>query len=381
MKIAVNGRLLTNRLEGIGQYIVQVVKNMAAQHPEDEFIILTDRKKHKPILLGSNVQYFKIGLPTRHPVLWKLWFEYSVPKALSEVKADLFFSPEGMMSTRCSIPTLMTIHDLAYIHYPDASISSHKNYLVKNFPKFITASDRISCVSNFTQKDVIAQFPASRDKCFVAHNGLNQEFVPINEERRKSFRERLTNGQSYILYLGSIHPRKNIARLIRAYEFLRSSSKKRCHLILAGRMAWNSREIEEMIANSAYYKEIKHLDNFDDNLTNLVGAADCMCYISLFEGFGLPTLEAMGSGVPVVTSRASAMEEVCENAAVYVDPNDVTSIANGLNKALNNADLKTQMIAEGLKQANKFKWKNTAAQIYKALTELHSSNQFTKLQS
>ena len=129
MKIAINGRLLGDRLEGIGHYTVEITHRMAEEHPKDEFLILTDRQIDQTLFPQKNISYFKTGIPTRHPISWYLWFEYFVPRALKKLNVDVFFSTEGMISLKTRIPTVMVIHDLAYLHFPKGSISSHRSYL------------------------------------------------------------------------------------------------------------------------------------------------------------------------------------------------------------------------------------------------------------
>ena len=370
MKIAINGRLLGDRLEGIGHYTVEITRRMAQEHPNDDFVIITDRQIDQELFTQKNISFYKTGIPTRHPISWYLWFEYFLPRVLSQISAQVFYSTEGMISLKTKTPTLMTIHDLAYIHFPKGSISSHRSYLNHFMKKYISRADRITCVSQFTKEDVCKQFPKAASKTSVHYNGLRSEFEPMLPQAVQKIQDEYCEGNKYILYMGALHPRKNVVRLIQAFEQYKEESGDKICLMIAGRLAWRSHEIRKAVLSSKYWDDIIHVTEFEDNLSELVGAAHCICYISLFEGFGLPVLEGMGSGVPVVTSAGSAMAEISKGAAIYVDPYSVEQIANGMKAAINDERLREALIEEGKKIAKEYSWNDTAERIYGELSAL-----------
>ncbi len=371
MKIAVNGRHVLNHLEGIGHYTVEVVGRLAGEYPKDEFHILYDRKDHGTQLKAPNIIEHVVFPPARHPLLWSIWFNSRIPQIMSRIEADVFFSPEGMLSLTSEVPTLMTIHDLAYIHFPEYSIGSHRKFLENNMPKFIKKADKISCVSQFTKNDVQALFPAVENKLSIAYNGVRNLFDPVTEESKFQIREKVTEGKKYVIYVGSIHPRKNIAKLIHAFLRMNASIDKPMMLVLAGRMAWKSDEIKKTLNQKEVMEHVLHLEGLNDKeVSQLIAGAEALCYISLWEGFGVPVLEAMASGVPVVTSGESAMEEICAHAAYYCDPYNVDSIQEALLSIVGDQETRKKYIVEGFKRASLFNWDETADSIYRLLTEM-----------
>lgn len=370
MIIAVNARMLLPLLEGVGHYTFEVVNEMAKAHPEDEFHLIFDRKYDSKFIVLPNVHGHVLTPPTRHPLLWYIWFEYRIPRLLKKIGADVFFSPDGHLSLRNRVPTLLTIHDLAYLHFPEGSQRSHRKYLQKNIPKFIKKAELISCVSRFTRDDLIAHFPEAKGKTYVAYNGVREIFSPMPESDKKTFRNKVSNGAPYFLYLGSMHLRKNIVRIIKAFDLFKKHSGRSTKLILAGRMAWNSKDIEEALLESPFRDSIIHLSKIDKCIESLVGSAEAMIYVSLFEGFGLPVLEAMACGVPVITSKNSAMEEICGESALYVNPIDVNSISEQMENLIGDNDIKKRLIKQGLNRVQDFSWTLTAASIYKNLRSI-----------
>lgn len=369
MKIAINTRLLLPRLEGIGNYTLEVLRNMVEQHPDDEFHFFFDRKYDPRFLFAPNVIPHVIWPQARHPLLWTLWFDHMVTRKLAELKPDVFFSPEAFLSKNSEVPTVMTVHDLAYLAFPEGTQKSHFQYLKKQVPLFLERADRISCVSAFTKMHLLEHFPQYASKCHVHHNGLSNGFTPISEELKRSVKLKYTDGKPYFLYLGAIHPRKNIFRLLRAFEGVKKDKSTAYKLVLAGRFSWDNDTLIKAIENSPYNADIVLLDHIVTERYDLMGAADVFCYPSLFEGFGLPVLEAMSCGVPVITSRNSAMEEVGGQHVLTVDPLDTDKIQAKMLRIIQDRVLAKELAEKGQHRAQNFKWSNTAEGVYRLLTD------------
>lgn len=368
MRIAVNTRfLLKDKLEGIGWYTYEVMKRMVQDHPEDEFFFLFDRPYDEKFIFGPNVKGVVVSPPARHPVLWYIWFEHAVPGVLKKIKADVFFSPDGYCSLKSRIPTLMTMHDLAYLHYPGQVDSITERYYRYFVPKFLQRAEKVTTVSDYVKNDITTNLKISSDKIFRAYNGARNEFQPVDENAKQSIRNQFSDGMEYYLYYGAIHPRKNILNLIGAFEKFKSLSGSPKKLLLVGRMAWQTKEIEHRIKISPYIADIKHIDYLDSSLPLLVASAKAIVYVSLFEGFGLPVLEAMKSGVPVITSNVTSMPEVAGDAALCVNPGDISEIANALEKVETDKNKAAQLVQKGLDRSTFFSWDLTAKAIYKEL--------------
>ena len=228
----------------------------------------------------------------------------------------------------------------------------------------------ITCVSQFTADDVAASFPGVESKIKVIHNGLSPNFNPLQENEKVEFRSEYTGGKPYFLYLGAMHPRKNVERIIDAFDRYKSESDDQVCLVLAGRMAWKSKSIGLAIRSSTFRNDIILLEDIDDVIYRLMGSASVLCYVSLFEGFGLPVLEALASGIPVITSEKSAMAEVCKEAAFYVNPHSSREIADKMKMLRKDDKAAGEHIKTGLRIASNFSWERTASSIYECLRQI-----------
>ena len=367
MRIAVNTRvLLKGRMEGVCRYIHETTKRMVLAHPEDEFFFFFDRPFHPSFVYAENVTPIVITPPTRDPILWKIWFDFSIPRALKKYKIDVFLSGDTYASLKTEVPTVLVSHDLAYVHFPEHIPSRVLKYYRKNFPEFHRVSKEIIAVSEYTKSDIVQAYEVSAEKITVAHNATPEGFTPISEIAKQHILNKYTHGQPFIIYLGSIHPRKNVGRLISAFEEFKRENKKH-KLILFGRKAWKFDEYERQIQKSVYRSDIIHLDGNSHNPQEILPAADLMCYISLHEGFGIPILEAMSCEVPVITSNISSMPEVAGDAALLVDPRNKKEISNAMALLTTDADLRAQLIKGGLERIKHFDWDRSARIIYSSI--------------
>ncbi|MBP9075484.1 MAG: glycosyltransferase family 4 protein [Haliscomenobacter sp.] len=371
MRIAINTRfLLPGKLEGIGWYTYEVCRRLVEQHPEDEFIFLFDRPFDKRFLFGPNVRGVLVPPPARHPVLWYLWFEWAVPAALKTLKPDVFFSPDGYMSRTVGTPSVMVLHDLAYIHYPEQLPKPVLRYLTRYTQKFLARSDRIIAISHFVKSDILRHFPLEEARIAVAPNGCREGFVPLGHAEQQQVRNHYAGGDPYFFYLGALHPRKNIPRLIEAYSRFREETGANVKLLVGGRMAWKTGAIFDAWTQSAFRDDVLFLGYLpEEELKKVTASALALTYLSLFEGFGLPILEAMHCDVPVITSAAASMPEVAGDAALLVDPKQVDQIAGAMTEVWRKPELRESLIARGRTQREWFSWDTAAQKIYTVLEQ------------
>lgn len=363
MNIAINARFLfSDQLEGVHRYIYETTFRMARAHPEDNFWLFYDRPFSKTLTYPDNVHQIVIPLQTRHPLLWHIWLEYLLPIYFKKFNIDVFYSGDSYMSLRARIPTVLVCHDLAYLHYPDHIPMAALWHYRKYFPKYHHKAERIIAVSESTKQDIIKQYNIDSSKIIVAPNAISGTYHIMHPEEKQIVRKEYTNGKPYFIYLGALHPRKNIVQLIRAFNQFKNTYKTAHQLVLAGRMAWKSSEIQLLIANNP---DIYHTGFIDaDEKKKILGGADALVYISLFEGFGIPLIEAMASGIPVITSSVSSMPEVVADAALLVDPTDNYAISEAMNSIISQPDLSKDLINKGLKRFKAYDWEKTASIIY-----------------
>lgn len=368
MRIGINARtILPHRMEGVGRFAWETSRQMILDHPEDEFFFFFDRKYDHRFVIAPNVKPIILYPQARHPVLWKIWFERSVANALIKKNIDVFYSPDGfcpVMDKVAEVPMLIVTHDLAYRHYPETIMKSHLPYYKRNVPRFHDRANQVIAVSESTRTDVISSFGLDPKKVAVAYNALSEP-PEINKARH-------IKGE-YFLYLGSIHPRKNIIRLLLAFDQWKKNNKSEsAKMVIAGRRAFKKENIEKTLKSMSHANDVIFTGMVDEKTKwNLLKYARVFTYISLFEGFGIPLLEAMQMGVPVLTSNYGALAEIGSQASFQVDPKDVDSIVDGMDKVWNDEALRQKLITSGKSHITKFSWKSSSDIIYEKLTELN----------
>ncbi len=372
MKIAVNTRfLLKNKLEGIGWYTYEVLKRLVHDHPDDEFVFFFDRPYDPEFIFAPNVTPVVLFPQARHPFLYIWWFEFSVYRALKKYQPDVFLSPDGFLSLRSSVKTVMVTHDIAHVHFPEHVDLLTRKYYEFFVPRYLKRADLVITVSEYSKSDIHNSYGIPLSKINVSCNGIRAGFVPTPEKEQQHIREQYTQGVPFFCYVGSIHPRKNTARLIEAFDLFKKQSKSDWKLVLAGRLAWKTDEIHEKL-NFSPYKEDIILTGYvpEEDLPKIIGSSEGMVYPSLFEGFGIPILEAMHTEVPVITSSTSSMAEVAGEAGILIDPYDPQSIADGMLQLFTTPSLKKVLIEKGKKQRALFSWEKAAKVVYGALEDV-----------
>lgn len=360
--------MLPGRLEGFGWYTHELVRRMVLAHPEDAFLFLFDRPFDPRFVYADNVTPVVVNPPARHPVLFYAWFEWRLPVFLKKFGADVFFSPDSMCSLRSQVPTVMTTHDIVPLHFPEQLPYVVRNYLLYFLPRFLKRADVVLTVSEFVKQDILAHCPIPESKINVIYNGCRTGFVPLPELDKQQVRAQFSEGKPYFFYTGAIHPRKNIHRLIEAYDLFRKNTHADVKLILAGRFAWKTGVVQEALERSPYRKDI-HLLGYvpEADLTRLMASALALTYISLSEGFGLPMVEAMHAGTPVLAARATCLPEIAGDAALFVDPLQVEEIAFALERLHAEPDLAQKLREKGAERAKMFNWDAAADALYKTL--------------
>lgn len=369
MRIAVNTRLLLKgKLEGIGWFTYQTLERIVRKHPEHEFIFFFDRAYDASFIFAPNVKAVVAPPQARHPVLFYLWFEWSIPFLLKMYKADLFLSPDGFMSLRTKVPTCLVIHDLAFEHYPDHFVTSHRWYWRHYSPLFARKAKQIYTVSNFSKYDISSRYGIDPAKIDVAYNGAHEEYKPLSIREREEVKKQFAEGCEYFVFAGALHPRKNIVNLLKAFVAFKKRFRSNMKLVIAGRLAWKYEEVTEMKENMPFKEDVKWVGYMNvDELSKVIGAAYVLVYPSLFEGFGIPILEALQCNVPAIVSNTSSMPEVAGDAALLVDPNDVQDIANKMEQIYKDENLRAKLITAASEQVKKFNWDKAADQLWDSM--------------
>jgi glycosyltransferase involved in cell wall biosynthesis len=369
VKIAVNTRfLLKDKLEGFGWFSYETLRRITEDHPEHEFHFFFDRKYDEKFIFSSNVVPHVLYPQARHPILFKWWFDKSVKRKLEKINADIFVSPDGYLSLTSERKQLAVIHDLNFEHYEDDLPKNVQNYLTTYFPKFARKATRIVTVSEFSKSDIVEQYNVSPSKIDVAYNGVSEVYKAISGAVREQQKEKLAKGCEYFIFVGSLHPRKNIRRMLLAFDEFKKDSDSVTKLLIVGDRYWWNNEMNAAYEGMKYKDDVifeGHMSQKD--LALAVGAAKAMIYVSYFEGFGIPLIEAMKAEVPVLTSNKTSLPEVAGDAALIVDPFSIDDIREGMDSLDGNADLRETLIAKGRIRANNFSWDKTAAKLWESI--------------
>jgi glycosyltransferase involved in cell wall biosynthesis len=370
MKIAVNTRLLVkNKLEGIGWFTFENLKRICQQHPEHEFFFIFDRKYDPGFIFSDNIKPLVIGPQARHPFLYYLWFGYSIPYILKKIKADLFLSPDGYLSLGMKkIPQLAVFHDLNFEHYPeDLPFLERKNYK-HFFPKYARHATRIATVSEYSKSDIVEQYQIEADKIDVVYNGANEAFEPIPEQLQTQVREKYTQGKPYFVFVGALHPRKNLVNLFKAFDVFKKASDNPVKLLIVGEKKWWTEKIETAYNQMQHKNAVCFSGRLSaENLHKVLASALALTYVSYFEGFGIPIIEAYRCHVPVITSNVTSMPEIAGDAALIIDPFDINSIADAMSEIYTKPGLRQQLIEKGKIRMQEFTWQKSADRLWSSI--------------
>ena len=367
MRIGINTRnLLSNKLEGFGQYTLEITKRICQNHPEHDFFLFFDRAYDSKFVFSENVTPIVLFPPTRHPFLYVIWFEFSLKRALKKHKIDLFWSPDGFCCLGSNVPQIATIHDLNFEHNPKDLPWIVSYYFRFFFPKFARKAKQIITVSEYSKNDIHETYGIPKEKIKVIYNGSSDAYKPIKAEEQQVIRNKYSDGNPFFLFVGSLHPRKNVKRLIQALEIV-SKKNTEIRLIIVGSAMWKdeklpiSKETENRIIFTG------HLEKSE--LTKIMASALALTYVPYFEGFGIPLVEAMSCGTPILAANATCLPEVAGDAAIYCDPFNVEDIANGMLHLFENENLRTQLKEKGLKRGHIFSWDKAAEDVWKEITQ------------
>ena len=369
MVIVVNTRLLVpDRLDGIGRFTFETLQRITQAQPNSHFVFLFDRKIHEDFIFSENITPVKLFPPARRPWLFNAWLNYSVAGVLRDLQPALFLSPDGFLPLKGKTPCLPVIHDLNFEHYPEDLPVNIKNWYKKKFPLFANRATRIATVSAFSKNDIASKYNIEKNKIDVVYNGAAHGFQPLTEVQILETRKKITGGAPYFLYIGALHPRKNLERLVRAYGEFRRKNDSQTKLVIAGENYWKYSGLQNAIDSVPNKNEIIFTGRLPETeLYLLTGAALALTYVPYFEGFGIPIIEAMVCDIPVITSNVTAMPEVGGDAVLYVDPFSEESISSALALIDKDESLRNNLIAKAKIQRENFSWDKTAHALWTSI--------------
>jgi glycosyltransferase involved in cell wall biosynthesis len=288
----------------------------------------------------------------------------------------VFVSCDGFCSIHTKVPQCLVLHDVAFLHYPSFIKKSHLLFYKRYTAKFLSKAASVVTVSEFSKQDIIKQYKTEAAKIDVVLNGVKEIFQPVNDEDKAAIKNNYTDGKEYFIYAGAIHPRKNLMNLLKAFSVFKKRQQTNMKLMLVGRLAWKYETFEKDLKSYKYRNDVVMTGYVEDKeLVSLIGSAYGMIYPSLFEGFGVPVLEAMRCDVPVITSADSAMQEIAKDAALYFDASSHTDMADKMMLLYKDENLRKDLILKGRQIAKQYNWHKTADLLWQSIQKTCKQNQ------
>ena len=356
--VALNAHLLSGsasyRSAGVHQYIYHLLRYLPT---ECQVTALLGPQSSLP---DENGQAVYSRWPTANPALRVAWEQLAQPWALRRVQPDLLHSPAFVTPLLSSLPAVVTVHDLSFVRFPHLFRPANRLYLRTMTRLAVYRARQVIAVSNHAADETARLLGVARDRVQTVYHGIDPRFHPYPQETVDEFRAARHLPPRFLLYLGTLEPRKNLVRLVEAFAALREPGIK---LILAGAKGWyyetlfarvEQLELQDKVLFPGYVPP--------DELPLWYNGATAFVFPSLYEGFGMPVLEAQACGTPVITSDSSALPEAAGDGALLVDPEDVKAITAALHRILTDADLRATLRQRGLAHAARFTWQRTAAE-------------------
>mgnify|MGYP000014575608 CR=1 FL=1 len=359
MRIGIDARLVYYSQAGITQYTLRLIQGLAEIDRENEFIILQSRKDKNTIVVDKpNFKRVSLWTPSHHRLE-----QYTLHLEISGLDLDILHSPDFIPPFRSNSKSIITIHDLAFLLYPHFLTKESARYYGQ-IDQAVKRADHIIAVSESTKRDTVHLLGTPGHKITVIYESANPIYKPVSDqEPLKRTRDKYHINGDFILFVGTIEPRKNVPTLLRAYRRLLDNYKADVKLVIVGRRGWLCEEVFDLVDELKLNNDVLFLGRVPiEDLLYLYNAAQLLVQPSFYEGFGLPPLEAMACGTPVVVSNVSSLPEVVGDAGILVDPQEASELTVAIWRVLTNSALREDLIAKGLKRAQCFSWKKMALQ-------------------
>lgn len=365
MRIAILADALDRQYAGIHIYTKEIIRSLAKIAPQHEWLVV--RPEAKGDIAGVEEVVIPLyNIPGHLP--FRLFVQ--IPYVLSQKQVDIVIEPGhfGPFNLPRKIKRVTVIHDLTPLLFPEMHVFRGHALQRLFLPRILRRADHIITNSVYTRSDVIKRFPFAQNKTTAALLGKEAIFQP---DHRPEILGKYGITNPYFLFTGTIEPRKNLPVLLKAFEHLKGETGSEHQLVLVGKVGWKSEELVQKIHASPFATDILQLGYLDrEDLPAIYSQAIAFVYPSLYEGFGLPVLEAMACGTPVITTNVSSLPEVGGEAACYFAPEDVTRLVAHMQRLSEDASLREQRIQASLQQAAKFSWEKAAKAFVGALEEM-----------
>lgn len=355
------------RAAGVSTYIRELLAELPCVAPQHEYLAFHGRDGELPPGIKSR----RAPIDTQHALRRIAWEQSGLVWEMRSVKPDVVHGTVNVTPLLSSVPSVVTVHDLAFLRHPECFHRAKVAYLKAAVRGSVRRAAHVIAVSENTRQDVIELLSAPEDHVSVAYPGINRRFQPQAAKKVAQGRARRFGGRPYILHVGTLEPRKNIDVLIRAFLEARVLGRLPHILALIGARGWMYDALYALVRDLHLEDDVRFLDWVTpEDLPLWYSCADLFVYPSVYEGFGMPVAEAMSCGVPVVTSATGALMELSGGAALVVEPDSVESLASALVRGIENREERQQMREAGCRRAAGFRWAETARRTVAAYERL-----------
>jgi glycosyltransferase involved in cell wall biosynthesis len=378
LRIGIDYTAAVRQGAGIGRYTRELVRALAELNGSHDYVLFAATGGQRPVDMAWPPNFQTRWVPLSERALTILWHRLQLPLwvEFATGPVDIFHSPDFVLPPVRWARTLVTVHDLSFIRYPQCADANLRGYLNKVVPRSVRRADLVLADSQSTKDDLVELLDVEPNKIEVVYPGVEERFRPIEDQALlEEVRRRYNLPTRFILGLGTLQPRKNFTRLIEAFASGQVGKFASLHLVIAGGKGWLYEEIFATVEQLDMEERVV-FPGFvaDGDLPALYNLADLFVFPSLYEGFGLPPLEAMACGTPVVTSNASSLPEVVGEAGLMVEATNVEALAEAMKQVLEDDALREGMIAKGMKQTKKFTWEQAAAKLLSLYEAISNTN-------
>jgi glycosyltransferase involved in cell wall biosynthesis len=377
MRIAIDYTAAIRQGAGIGTYVRNLVAAVLAQDTTNQYTLLTSGHPtpDHPFPTAENVQGRSLYIPDRYlNILWYRW-RVPVPATLFSGRVDIYHGPDFVLPPLSSkVRKVVTIHDLAFLEHPEYAVPSLAAYLKQVVPQAVRSADAVATVSSETSRTLIKHFNTPREKLTVVPLGVSPHFRRITDPvLLGATRNKFDLKHPLVLGVGTLEPRKNHTGLIKAFYQAQKQKNGPAMLAIAGGEGWLYDETRQLVADLKLESKVRFLGRVSDfELVTLYSMADIFAFPSFFEGFGIPPIEAMACGAPVITSNTSSLPEVVGDAAIQIDPHDIDALAHAITQLLEDEPLREELRQKGYQRVQHYTWEASARKMLDIYNRLYN---------
>ncbi|MBI5816512.1 MAG: glycosyltransferase family 4 protein [Nitrospinae bacterium] len=375
MNIAIDIRTINKPRSGVGYYVTNLIQNLQEIDKNNHYCLISNNGEYENTFRSqSNFESHKTWVSNENHLIGDIWENVSLPLLLRKKGVNVFHGPAFMIPLlKGHVGTVVTIHDIVSFRMPHTIPTKYALYMQLLIRTVTKRAEMVITVSEFNKRELVELLNVPEKKIKVVHHGVSPQFKPaVSGIDKGALKSRFGINNRYMLFVSNLEPRKNLVRLMQAYDKVRETLNGEYQLVICGKKGWLYKDILKT------YEQLKGEGNIiitnyvnEADLLTLYQNADMFVFPTLYEGFGLPVLEAMACGAPVITSNVSSLPEIAGDAAELIDPLSVEAISGAMLKLAGSADLRRSMRENGLRQAAKFSWKETARrtlEVYNSLS-------------